>query len=51
MVIDLAGLVATHLIASDFPFRVAPLGASGVVNPSDWANNIIVPIAGSTEEG
>ncbi|MEQ1829828.1 MAG: Ig-like domain-containing protein, partial [Pirellula sp.] len=47
MVIDVAGLVATSLTAADFTFRVAPAGASGVVNPSAWANapaptNIVV---------
>ncbi len=35
-VIDLMGLTNT-LIAADFTFRVAPAGASGVVDPSTWA--------------
>ncbi|MEQ1831278.1 MAG: cohesin domain-containing protein, partial [Pirellula sp.] len=38
MVIDVAGLVASSLTASDFTFRVAPTGASGDVNPSAWAS-------------
>ncbi|MEQ1829074.1 MAG: PKD domain-containing protein, partial [Pirellula sp.] len=47
MVIDVAGLASTSLTAADFTFRVAPPGASGVVNPSAWANapvptNIVV---------
>ncbi|MEQ1828233.1 MAG: cadherin domain-containing protein [Pirellula sp.] len=54
MVIDVAGLVATSLSASDFTFRVAPAGASGVVNPSAWASApvptsiVVTPGSGST---
>ncbi len=36
VVLDVAGLVGTNLSASDFLFRIAPSGASGVVNPSTW---------------
>ncbi|MEQ1824839.1 MAG: PKD domain-containing protein, partial [Pirellula sp.] len=54
MVIDVAGLATTSLTASDFTFRVAPPGASGVVNPSTWAsapvptNIVVTPGTGST---
>ena len=37
-VLDVAGLANTALTAADFILRVAPTGASGVVNPSTWAN-------------
>ena len=36
VVLDLAGLANTNLSASDFVFRVAPTGASGVVSPNTW---------------
>ena len=38
IVLEVAGLASSTLSASDFVFRVAPPGASGVVNPSTWAN-------------
>jgi hypothetical protein len=38
VVLDVAGLAGSGLSASDFLFRVAPSGASGVVNPSTWAS-------------
>ena len=37
-VLDVAGLASTALTAADFILRVAPAGASGVVNPSTWTN-------------
>lgn len=37
VVFDIAGLANNTLIASDFVFRIAPPGASGVVTPSSWA--------------
>jgi hypothetical protein len=33
---DIAGLVSTTLTTSDFIFRVAPFGVSGVSDPSSW---------------
>jgi hypothetical protein len=36
IVLDVAGMPATSLAASDFVFRVAPSSAGGVVNPSAW---------------
>ncbi len=51
VVLEVTGLVANTLTASDFIFRVAPPGAAGVVNPSTWANapapSAIVVTAGS----
>ncbi|MEQ1830958.1 MAG: Ig-like domain-containing protein, partial [Pirellula sp.] len=38
LVLDIAGLVNTGLTASDFVFRIAPPGTSGVVTPSNWPN-------------
>ena len=53
-VLDVAGLASTALTAADFIFRVAPAGASGVVNPSTWANaptpSALVVTAGTTTE-
>lgn len=37
IVFDIAGLASNTLVASDFIFRIAPNGASGVVTPSTWA--------------
>ena len=36
LVLDVAGLAAASLSASDFIFRVAPAGASGTVDPNTW---------------
>jgi hypothetical protein len=36
LVLDVAGLAAASLSASDFIFRVAPAGASGAVDPNTW---------------
>ena len=51
-VLDVAGLASTSITAADFIFRVAPNGASGVVNPSIWANaptpSALVVTAGTT---
>ncbi|MEQ1826241.1 MAG: S8 family serine peptidase [Pirellula sp.] len=38
VVLDVAGLVSNTLTASDFSFRVAPVGASGQVTPNTWLN-------------
>lgn len=38
IVLDIPGLLATSLSVSDFIFRVAPQGASGLVNPNAWAS-------------